>query len=187
MSGYELPTALEVGGVEYAIRTDWRDVLYLLGLLSGGGYEPDEQAAVCLGVLYEQWESIPGPLWQEALDRAVEFIDGGLLPEERRAPVRLMDWEQDAGLIVPAVNRVLGTEIRAGAYMHWWTFLGAYVEIGESLFASVLAIRRKKARGKKLEKYEQELYRENRALVDLRRREREDDRARREALKELFV
>ena len=47
MSGYELPTALEVGGVEYAIRTDWRDVLYLLGLLSGGGYEPDEQAGRC--------------------------------------------------------------------------------------------------------------------------------------------
>ncbi len=187
MSGYELPTALEVGGVSYAIRTDWRDVLYLLGQLNDGEYEPDERPAVCLGVLYEQWESIPGQLWQEALDKAVEFLDGGLRPENGRGLPRLMDWEQDAGLIIPAVNRTLGTEIRAGAYMHWWTFLGAYMEIGESLFSSVLGIRRKKAKGKKLEKYEQEFYRENRALVDLRPRDQAADRARREALEGLFV
>ena len=50
-----------------------------------------------------------------------------------------MDWDQDAPLIVPAINKVLGGEVRAMPYLHWWTFVGAYMEIGEGVFSSVLA------------------------------------------------
>ena len=98
-----------------------------------------------------------------------------------------MDWEQDACIILPAVNRVLGGEVRAMPYLHWWTFLGAYMEIGESLFSTVLSIRDKRARGRKLETWEQEFYKANRALIELKKPETEDDKARRAALKELFV
>ena len=46
-------------------------------------------------------------------------------------------------------------------YLHWWTFLGAYMEIGESLFSQILSVRMKKAKGKKLEDWEREFYKEN--------------------------
>ena len=36
-----------------------------------------------------------------------------------------MDWEQDGAVIIPSVNRVLGREIRAMQYLHWWTFFGS--------------------------------------------------------------
>ena len=90
-------------------------------------------------------------------------------------------------IIIPAANRVLGQEVRAMPYLHWWTFLGAYMEIGDSLFSTVLGLRQKRAKGKKLEKYEQEFYKENRALVDLRKKETPADSARWEELQKLFV
>ena len=38
--------------------------------------------------------------------------------------------------------------------------------IGEGLFSNIVRIRHKKAKGKKLEKYEQEFYKENKSLID---------------------
>ena len=81
-----------------------------------------------------------------------------------------MDWEQDFPLIIGPVNRVLGKEIRSVEYLHWWTFLSAYMEVGDCTFAQVVAIRDKKARGKKLDKAENEWLKRNRELVDFKRK-----------------
>ncbi len=53
-------------------------------------------------------------------------------------------------MIVPAVNKVAGKEIRTVPYMHWWTFFGYFMESGECLFNTVVGIRSKKAKGEKL-------------------------------------
>ena len=149
MSPYELSTSLRVGDVDYPIRTDFRDILYLLQIFQDPQYEPDERAAIALRVLYETWEDIPQEKYDEALEKAAAFIDGGLPGGKGPGGPRVMDWEQDAALILPAVNRILGAEARAVPYLHWWTFLGAYMEIGESLFSTVLDIRRKRAKGRR--------------------------------------
>ena len=106
--------------------------------------------------------------WQEAIDKVSEFIDMGI-SEDANKP-KSMDWEQDAPILIPAINRVLNCEIRAQKYMHWWTFLGAYMEIGESLFSNVVHIRQKKAKGKKLEKWELDFYKENKSLIDFKQK-----------------
>ena len=41
-------------------------------------------------------------------------------------------------------------------YIHWWTFMGYYMSIGECLYSTILSIRDKILNGKKLEKYERE-------------------------------
>lgn len=74
-------------------------------------------------------------LYQEACEKARWFLDLGEEKAEETQSPALMNWEQDAGLIIPAVNKVIGKEVRAIPYMHWWTFAGAYMEIGESLFS----------------------------------------------------
>ena len=56
--------------------------------------------------------------------------------------------------------------------MHLWTFIGAYMEIGEGLFSNIIHIRQKKAKGKKLEKWEQEFYKENKSLIDFQHKEK---------------
>lgn len=187
MSAWELPVSLTIGDTGFAINTDFRTVLYVLSVLSDPEYEPDEQGAVCIQVMIEDWERLPPERYPEALEALMGFIDGPGVQEERRRPrPRTMDWERDAPVLIPAVNRVLGQEVRALAYLHWWTFLGAYMEIGECLYSTVLGIRQKRAKGKKLEKHEQEFYRENKALVDLRRKLTAAEREQKDELRELF-
>lgn len=181
MNPYELPTSLTVGGVDFAIRTDYRDILTILISQSDPELGPDEKMAVMLQVLYKDWEKITPGMLEEAVNRAVEFIDCGQEDDGRNHP-RLIDWEQDADMIIPAVNRITNQEIRAVPYMHWWTFWGAYLEIGECLLSSVIGIRAKKAKGKKLEKYEREFYNENKKLIDLQARLTDEEKQQKAAL-----
>ena len=97
-----------------------------------------------------------------------------------------MDWEQDAPIIVPAVNKMCNFDVRSVKYMHWWTFFGYYMEIGECMLSTVVSIRDKKRRGKKLEKWEQEFYRNNKHIVDLRTRKAERSEEEKEELRKLF-
>lgn len=187
MDGWRLPTSLSVGGADYPIRTDFRDALYLMGIFADPDYEPDEKAAVCLRVLFIRWEDIPADRRTQALEAATDFLDGGVPAGDRRGSPRLVDWQTDGPIIIPAVNKVLGQEIRAMPYLHWWTFLGAYMEIGDCLFSTVLGLRQKRAKGRKLEKYEQEFCRDNRALVEMRKKPTAEDKARRDELRKLFV
>ena len=71
--------------------------------------------------------------------------------------------------MVAPINHILGFECRSADYLHWHTFLAAYLEIPpESVFARVLRIREKLRTGKKLEKYERTWYSKNRDLVHLK-------------------
>ena len=168
MNAWELPRSLNVGGREYAIRTDFRAVLDILAACNDPDLDRDEQMEIMLTILYPDFADMPREHIPDAVERACEFIDCGQKRDGRKRP-RLVDWEQDAPVIIPAVNTVAGCEIRA-AGMHWWTFCGYYMSIGESLFSSVLRIRLKKAKGEKLEKQEEAFYRENRELVELKKR-----------------
>jgi hypothetical protein len=63
---------------------------------------------------------------------------------------------------------VLGYSVRdAKNYTHFWDFVGAYLEIGECTFNTIVSIRSKRAKGKKLDNWEQEFYRENKKMIDL--------------------
>lgn len=187
---WEFPTSLNVGGVDYEIRTDYRAVLDLLTALNDPELTDEDeqmtaymQSQVILQIMFPQFDDIPTENWQEALNKASEFIDMGIV-DDRKKP-KTMDWEQDAPILIPAINKVLNCEIRAQKYMHWWTFLGAYMEIGESLFSSIVNIRQKKAKGKKLEKWELDFYKENKSLIDFRQNNQRSDEER-ERLREYF-
>ncbi|MFR6373307.1 MAG: hypothetical protein ACLUOB_05615 [Subdoligranulum sp.] len=58
--------------------------------------------------------------------------------------------------------------VRALPYLHWWTFIAYFMNIGSGPLATVVGIRHKLAKGQKLEKWEQQFYRENKEIVDLR-------------------
>lgn len=193
MNAWELPTSLSVGGQDYKIRTDYRVILDILSAMNdpeifeAGMTEEEknlERTMTMLQILYEDFELIPTSHWQEAADKAKEFIDCGIKDDGKPKP-RLMDWEQDAPLIVPAVNKSSKIDVRSVKYMHWWTFFGYYMEIGECLLSTVISIRDKKKRGKKLEKWEKEFYQANKALIDLKVREQRSEEEK-EELRNLF-
>ena len=189
-SAWEFPTSLNVGGVDYEIRTDYRAVLDLFTALADPELTDSDsqmtaymQSRVILEIMFPDCDNIPTEHIQEALEKVSEFIDMGI-SDDRKKP-KTMDWEQDAPILIPAINKVLNCEIRAQKYMHWWTFLGAYMEIGESLFSNVIHIRQKQAKGKKLEKWEQEFYKENKSLIEFKNKYQRSDEEK-EALRDYF-
>jgi hypothetical protein len=113
---------------------------------------------------------------QEAIQKASEFIDCRQKPDGTRKK-KTMDWIQDADLIIPAINTVAKREVRADPNIHWWTFFGWFMGVGDGLLASVLHVRSKKAKGKKLEKWEKEFYDANKMLVDFVTHETDEIRA----------
>lgn len=84
------------------------------------------------------------------------------------------------------VNKVAGCEIRALPFVHWWTFLAWFGAIGEGQLSAVVAVRDKLRRGKKLEEWEREFYRRNRARVELKPRYTPEELAERERLNRLL-
>ena len=194
MYAWKLPTFLNVGGRDYKIRTDYRVILDILAAMNDPDiFEPgmsqeemqQEKVMTMLQILYIDFDSMPTRDWKEAAEKACDFIDCGI-KDDGKPKARTMDWEQDAPLIVPAINKSVKIDVRSVKYMHWWTFFGLYMEIGESTFSTVVSIRDKKRRGKKLEKWEQEFYRNNKHLVDLKARKIERSEEEKDALRELF-
>lgn len=189
-NAWEFPTSLNVGGIDYEIRTDYRVILDLFSALSDPELKDENeqitaymQSKVIMQIMYPDCDNIPAEHIQEALNKVSEFIDMGI-SDDRKKP-KTMDWNQDAPILIPAINKVLNCEIRAQKYIHWWTFLGAYMEIGESLFSNVIHIRQKKATRKKLEKWEQEFYKENRYLIDFQEKSQRSEEEK-EALRNYF-
>ena len=182
MNAWSLPTSLTVNGVSYEIRTDFRAVLDILRACNDPDLPDWAKSEVMIRILFTDWESIPRDDLQEACKKAVEFIDCGNEQDNGKPQPRLMDWDQDAEMLIPAINKVYGAgDVRSLPHLHWWTFLGYYMEIGEGLFSSVLNIRHKRAKGKKLEKWERDFERENRRLIKLKSPESEEEKQRREA------
>lgn len=187
---WQLPASLEIGGAFFKIRTDFRAVLDILIAFNDPDLPDYAKQQVALEILYEDWKNIPDKHLEEAVRKAYWFIDCGSDADDKIRP-KMVDWEQDSDIIVPAINKVAGTgDIRSLPYLHWWTFMGYFMEIGEGVFSSVLNIRYKKTHGKKLEKWEKDFYRENRKIIDFKCRLSEEERAvqeaERKAVEELF-
>lgn len=187
MTAYELPTSLNISGVDFSIRTDFRAIIDILIAMNDPELDEQAKAVVMLQILFEDWQSIPAERLDEACQKASEFIDCGQSDDNpNHSKPRLMDWEQDGDMIVPAVNKVAGKEIRAVPYMHWWTFFGYFMESGECLFNTVVGIRSKKAKGEKLDKWEKKFYQENKNIIDIKTRLSEEEQAYKDALNEML-
>lgn len=172
---YGLPTTVTIAGEEVPIRSDFRAMLDIMEAFNDPDLDDYDKTEVMLSIFYPEPERIADA--QEAINQCLLFLDGGKEQPKKKSP-RLVDWERDFGHIIAPVNRVLGYEARAVEYLHWWTFLAAYMEIGgDCVFSQIVSIRDKKARGTKLEKHEREWYRRNRNLVDLPSRYTEAEKA----------
>lgn len=177
---WRLPESLNIGGSDYRIRTDFRDILTIFDAYNDPDLTDEAKTYVMMKIMYPDLETIPQEHLQEAADKAVEFMNCGMGDDNTNKPA-LMDWNQDAGILIPAINKVAGCEVRTLEHLHWWTFIGFYMEIGESLFSQVVNIRYKRAHNKKLEKWEKEFEKDNRKICRLNKRLSEEEKAQRDA------
>ena len=164
---YTIPTSITIDGVEHKIRNngDFRVILDCFQALEDVELDARERLLACLIIFYEDINSITDiekiENLQEAVTKMYNFFSCGSQSVGTQTTRKLIDWEQDSQLICSAVNKVAGTEIRALPYLHWWTFMGYYSSVGECPLSTIIRIRDKILKGKKLEKGEREFRAEN--------------------------
>lgn len=165
---YELPTEIVIGGVQYGIRNrgDYRVILDIFSVLEDPELEPNERTISALIIFYEDLNDVEDVYrltnLEEAVSKMYDFFSGeDSKKSSMKTHRKLIDWEGDESIIVSAINHVANTEIRALPYLHWWTFLSYYMAVGESTLSTVVSIRDKTAKGKKLEKWERQYKMDN--------------------------
>lgn len=162
-----LPKTLAVGGTEWDIRSDYRNILRMFDALEDQELTDSDKLYVVLTRMYVDFEKMPKELYREAYEQASRFMECHDRTDDKKNP-KLINWQKDEYMIFPAINAVAGCEVRALEYMHWWTFLGYFENVdNESLWSFVLSIRQKRAKGKKLEKHEREFFNNNRDLCNI--------------------
>lgn len=162
----QLPTTLNVCGTDYKIRSDFRNILQIFLAFDDAELTDQDKVIICLQRMYVDYKMLPPAHYEAAYKAACAFIECG--SQQDSPGPRTLNWGKDEQLIFPAVNKAAGMEVRSIPYLHWWTFLGYFQSIDrDDLLGQVLVIRQKRAKGKKLEKHEQEFFRSNKRLCSL--------------------
>ena len=138
-----LPQTLNINGRAYKIRSDYRDILQIIAAFGDKELSDEEKAYVCLKRLFIAMESIPKSDYQDAYEAAVTFIECHI--SDRKPSPKVVNW---------------------------WTFLGYFQSSDrEDIWGFILTIRQKRAKGKKLEKYEKDFLNANRDICEVEFRE----------------
>lgn len=180
---YELPTAVLIDDTEYTIRkqADYRVILDVIAAMDDVELTREERVFAALIIFYECLDSVDSVITtfdtldklDEAVSKMSEFINVNDSDIGYKTHHKVIDWVQDEKLIVSAINNVAHTEVRALEYLHWWTFISYYMAVGESALSTVVGIRDKIARGKKLDDFEKEFKRDNPEYFKWKRDEQE--------------
>ena len=159
---YTLPEEVAFSKDSYKINGDFRNVLKILRVLQGQ-YPAYIRWKIAMELFYSP--SLSTEDYEAGLAYFLGFVNPGEAGGQGR---KLLDWDADAPAIIAGVNAVAGQEVRSLPFVHWWTFLGWFHAIAPGELSMRVSIREKLQKGKKLEPWEQEYYRENKATVDLR-------------------
>lgn len=182
MTPWELPETATIGGTVYELHTDFRDILEIMKYLNDPDQPEFMRWRIAIALFYDG--EIPQEHHQEAINYLSAFISCGEI--EHKPGPKLLDWEHDALAIVADVNKVAGTEIRKMQHLHWWTFMSFFQAIGEGQLSTLVSIRDKLHKGKKLEEWEKSFYRENKQRVDLPKRYTQEELQEQERIKRML-
>ena len=175
---YSLPYTVTIDNQTLNIRNncDFRMILDVIEALNDNELSEQEKIQCALFIFYGD-ELAKTKNYEEATRQMFIVVNGVNEETEESKKPRLLDWAHDFSQIAPPISRTLGYEIRTpDRYTHWWTFLGGYMEIGECTFSNIISIRSKRLKGQKLEKWEEEFYRENKKMIDLPQNFTEEER-----------
>ena len=166
---YELPTTVDIDGNVFHIRRkgDFRVILDCFAALQDDELDKEYKILTAIIIFYEEFDSLEDTnKYSEFLEKLTlemfKFINCGQDNQKgAESKISLINWEDDSQIICAAVNNVAKQEVRILEYLHWWTFLGYYMSVGQSVLSTVVSIRDKVYRGKKLDKWEQDFKKEN--------------------------
>ena len=167
---YQLQKSVVIDDIKFNIENDgdFRMVLDCFKALTDETMGEDLRVLASLLIFYNELDeyadlfNYPEEVIQKMITEMYKFFNCG---QDKSPGVRtdhsLIDWEKDEQIVCASINTVANKEIREVPYVHWWTFMGYYMGIGESVLATIVSIRDKIVRHIKLEKWEQDFKRNN--------------------------
>lgn len=173
---YDLPTSIWVGDNEFEIwkKGDYRAIIPVLSVfhdpdLGINEIMGDEHTLVTLALFFdldspEEVEKIFGSNIKEAYDNMCTFIDCGAV-ESNPLKVRLYDWDVHKIPLVGAISAIAGFPILEIPYMHWYSFMSYFNQMGEGMFHTICSINWKLHKRIKLEKWEREFEQQHPDLI----------------------
>lgn len=181
-----LPKSLVIDDVEYDIDSDYRTALLIMQMYNDRALSALNAQMTMLNILFTtipKGESEPVTVIPENINEATKqamwFLDVGNDDDNNgdvKSIKRTIDYKQDEQMLFSAVNAVYTKDVRSERYMHWWTFYGLCQAIdGESLISFIMSIRNKLFNGKKLEKHEDEFYKQNKNLIIIKGEDTEEN------------
>lgn len=162
-----LPTAVEIGGQEYQLNTDYQTCLRIMVAFEDPELSGFEKQQVMLQLLYP----IIPPDYSIATALAIKFLNcgqesGSSNEDETPDTTRYYSWSQDARYIMAAIEQAYHVDLST-TDLHWWRFSYMFLDLPEDCFFSrLIYLRKQKAKGK-LTKEEKEWYYSMREIVDL--------------------
>lgn len=168
MDTKKLITSANIGGIECEFYTDFRDIIDIMNILDDPDLLEAERIEIALDYFYKTDDYKVDVF--TATKTMFEFISQGEEENTNTSTKPLYDWDKDFNIIIAPINRIMGEDVRGKEYLHWWTFLSAFMEIGECTFSTYVSIRDKLNKGKKLEKYEERIYREHKNEISLKKK-----------------
>lgn len=167
MINYNLPKHVEINNKKYHIRNDcdWRVVLDVIAVLNDNELSESDKIQCALFIFYDDLNGCSD--LNAAMQEVLKIVNNNKSDSGGAdTSPKIMDWEHDLPYVLPPINRVLEYEVRnEDKYTHWFTFIGAYQEIGECVFSTIISIRKKLSAGKKLENWEREFVNENPDMI----------------------
>lgn len=182
MDIYSLPESVEFHGRSYQLNADFRNILKIFSQLEQADL-PEALRWRIASLLFYTPE-----LAEEDYEDGLLYLASFLQPGENSSGDgrKRLDWQADALPIIAGVNAAAGQEIRLLPKVHWWTFLSWFHAMPPGELSTRVAIRDKLQKGKKLEDWEQEYYRQNKAAVDLKPVYSMEEKAEMERLQQLL-
>ena len=140
----DLPEAIEVNGVEYAVNFDFRTGLACILDMESSELTDEEKCILLLRRIYGDVIPEDG---ETAIKLAVKFLDGGKEPPEEENPFadnkRLYSFEKDSALIYAAFQQTHGIDLQK-VDLHWWQFLALFQDLGaDTAFCNMINLRRR--------------------------------------------
>lgn len=161
MNNRTLPTSTTINGKICEFETDFRVIIEIFGIFNEPDLLDQEKIIVAMTYFYKTEDYLDDP--KTAALEMIKFLNCGEDLKESSPTNKkpLYDWDQDFSIIIAPINKILGTDVRGMENLHWWTFISAFMEIGECTFNTYVGIRDKLNRGKKLEDHEERIYKDH--------------------------
>lgn len=184
---WDLPTTAEINGIQYAISADYRDILDIIEQLDATDETSDMRVYYALAMFYDDFFEMPSEIIEEAAQYMMWFINCGQEEEQSEHPTpKQIDWQQDGLIIAADVNKVAGVDVRSLPFLHWWTFVSYFMGIGEGQLSTIVSLREKIRKGKQLDEWEKEYYRNNKSKVDFKAKYTAEELAEREKINKML-